>query len=259
MLGLAARFSPLHSVYATVGSAFETPTTTELGNQADGSAGLNRDLKPQYSTTYEVGAKGLAVSRVEYDVALFDTEVRDELIPFEVPGGAGRTYYRNAGRTRRRGAEVQLATDIGPLSLTSAYTLSHFRFRDFVNAGVQYAGNAIPGIPENQFQTAATLHVSKAYAVAEVQTKSRVQVNDANSPNAYARGFEILNLRAGGTAIFGKPWLAPVIGVQNVFDRRYIGSVAVNAAGASIAATKFYEPAPGRTWYIGLSAATAPW
>jgi len=47
--------------------------------------------------------------------------------------------------------------------------------------------------------------------------------------------------------------------VQNVFDRRYIGSVAVNAAGASIAATKFYEPAPGRTWYIGLSAATAPW
>ena len=30
-------------------------------------------------------------------------------------------------------------------------------------------------------------------------------------------------------------------------------------AGASIAATKFYEPAPGRTWYVGLSAATNPW
>ncbi|HEY4137591.1 MAG TPA: TonB-dependent receptor, partial [Casimicrobiaceae bacterium] len=81
MLGLSARLTPLHSLYATVGSAFETPTTTELGNQADGSAGLNRDLKPQYSTTYEAGAKGLALSRVEYDFALFDTEVRDELIP----------------------------------------------------------------------------------------------------------------------------------------------------------------------------------
>jgi len=257
MGGIAARITPLHTVYATVGSAFETPTTTELGNQADGSAGLNRDLKPQYSTSYEVGAKGLALSRVQYDVALFETQVRDELIPFEIPGGEGRTYYRNAGRTRRRGAEVQLATDIGPLSLVSAYTLSHFRFRDFVNDEVQYAGNVIPGIPENQFQTAATLHMSKAYAVAEVITKSRVQVNDANSANA--RGFEILNLRAGGTAVFGRPWLAPLIGVQNVFGRKYIGSVAVNASGASIAATKFYEPAPGRTWYIGLSAATAPW
>ena len=43
----------------TSASAFETPTTTELGNQADGSAGLNRDLKPQFSTTYEVGREGL--------------------------------------------------------------------------------------------------------------------------------------------------------------------------------------------------------
>ncbi len=64
MFGAAWRISPVHSVYANVGSAFETPTTTELGNQADGSAGLNRDLKPQFSTTYEVGAKGLG-ARVE--------------------------------------------------------------------------------------------------------------------------------------------------------------------------------------------------
>jgi iron complex outermembrane receptor protein len=259
MIGLAARLSPLHSVYATAGSAFETPTTTELGNQEDGSAGLNRDLKPQYSTTYEVGTKGLALARVQYDLALFDTEVRDELIPFEVPGGSGRTYYRNAGRTRRRGAEVQLSTDLGPVSLVGAWTLSHFRFRDFMNAGVQYAGNAIPGIPENQFQATATVHLPKSYVVAEVLTKSRVQVNDANTASAVARGFELLNLRAGGTAAFGRSRLAPVIAVQNLFDRRYIGSVAVNATGASVAATKFYEPAPRRTWYLGLSAASAPW
>src|SRR2546430_10441634 len=65
------------------------------------SAGLNRDLKPQYSTTYETGAKGLMASRVLYDVALFDTEVRDELIQFSVVNGNGRTYFRNAGRDRK--------------------------------------------------------------------------------------------------------------------------------------------------------------
>jgi iron complex outermembrane receptor protein len=278
MLGLAARLSPFHSLYANVGSAFETPTTTELGNQADGTAGLNRDLKPQYSTTYETGAKGVAPRGVQYDVALFDTEVRDELIPFEVPGGNGRTYYRNAGRTRRRGAEVGLGADVGPVSIATAYTLSHFRFRDFVNGTTQYAGNTIPGIPEHQFQASATWRVGKAFLLAEGIAKSRVFVNDANTLTQLSTpcpvgsnpagsachfkdptAFGVLNARVGGTAAFGRPWLSPVVGVQNLFDKHYVGSVAVNAAGATPGATKFYEPAPGRTWFVGLSAATSPW
>jgi len=257
MVGLAARLSPFHSLYANIGSAFETPTTTELGNQADGSAGLNRDLKPQYSTTYETGAKGLAMSRVQYDAALFDTEVRDELIPFQVPNGNGRTYYRNAGRTRRRGAELQVSTDIDHLTLAAAYAYSHFRFTNFLNGTAQYAGNAIPGIPEQQLQGTATFNIRNAFAVGEVVTKSKVFVNDANA--AAAPSFTIVNARLGGRAAFGRPWLSPVAGVQNVFDKKYVNSVAVNAAGASIAATKFYEPGAGRTWFVGLSAATNPW
>jgi iron complex outermembrane receptor protein len=257
MFGAAWRASPLHSLYASVGSAFETPTTTELGNQADGTAGLNRDLKPQFSMNYEVGAKGLALSRVQYDVALFDTEVRDELIPFQIQNGNGRTYYRNAGRTRREGAELELSGDVGPVTLTTAYAYSHFRFRDFVNGGVQFAGKAIPGIPEQQWQAAATWHVPHALLVGDLQSKSQVFVNDGNA--AAAPSFTVVDARIVGLAAFGKPWLSPVVGVQNLFDRQYIGSVAVNASGATLAATKFYEPSPRRTWIIGLSAATNPW
>ena len=88
-------------------------------------------------------------------------------------------------------------------------------------------------------------------------TKSRVLVNDANA--ASAPSFVVFNARVGATAVFGRPWLQPVLGVQNLFDKHYVGSVAVNASGATLAATKFYEPAPGRTWLIGLSAATNPW
>lgn len=259
MLGIAARLSPFHALYANVGSAFETPTATELGNQSDGSAGLNRDLKPQYSTTYETGAKGLTLDRVQYDVALFDTEVRDELIPFEVPNGNGRTYYRNAGRTRRRGVELQLGTELGPVSLVTSYAFSHFRFRNFASGTAQYGGNTIPGIPEHQAQAAATWHMRGAFVVAEGVGKSTVFANDANTTGTAAPSFYVMNLRVGGKAAFGRPWLSPVLGVQNLFDRHYVGSVAVNASGATTAATKFYEPAPGRTWFVGLSAATNPW
>jgi iron complex outermembrane recepter protein len=256
MLGVAARLSPWHAAYVNVASSFETPTTTELGNQADGSAGLNRDLKPQYSSTYEAGMKGLAASRVQYDVAVFETAVRDELIAFEVASGNGRTYFRNAGRTRRRGVELSFAAEAGPASLAASYAWSHFRFRDFSVGASQYAGNAIPGIPEQQLQSSATWRIRRAYAVAEVQGKSKVYVNDANI--ATAPGFVTFNLRAGGTAVLGRPWLSPVVGVQNLFDRHTVGSVAINAAG-TVSTAKFYEPAPGRSWLVGVSAATGSW
>ena len=50
--------------------------------------------------------------------------------------------------------------------------------------------------------------------------------------------------------LFGRPWLAPSIGLQNVFDKHYIASVAINAA-----AGKYYEPSPGRAVYVQLTAA----
>jgi iron complex outermembrane recepter protein len=254
MFGMAVLLPRQHSWYANLSSAFETPTTTELGNQADGSAGLNRDLRPQYSTTLESGIKGSVLRRMQYDVALFSTNVRDELIPFDI--GSGRTAFRNAGRTRRRGAEGSVSTEMGSLTFSGAYTYSHFRFRDFVSGTTQLAGKAIPGIPEHQGQASVTYRLRKAFAVGEWLAKSKVWVNDANG--TAAGGYAIVNTRAGVTAAFGRPWLTPVVGVQNLFDRKYVGSVAVNAAG-TLATAKFYEPGSGRSWFVGLSAATAPW
>jgi outer membrane receptor protein involved in Fe transport len=39
--------------------------------------------------------------------------------------------------------------------------------------------------------------------------------------------------------------------VNNVFDKRYVGSVAVNATTTGPGANKFFEPAPGRTLLVG--------
>ncbi|HMC56361.1 MAG TPA: TonB-dependent receptor [Gemmatimonadaceae bacterium] len=254
MTGVSFRLGQSHSAYASVSTAFETPTTTELGNQADGSAGLNTDLRPQHSTTLELGEKGSLVGTVQYDLALFDTRVRDELIPFDI--GNGRTAFRNAGRTSRRGAEAGLTTTTGPLSLAAAYTYSHFRFRDFVSGTTQLAGRVIPGVPEQQLQTTATLRATRGFVVAEWLAKSRVQVNDANA--AAAPGYAIVNARVGAWVTRARPSVVPVFGVQNLFDRKYVGSVAVNAAG-TVVTGKFYEPGPRQTWFVGLSAATVPW
>ena len=250
MAGAVVRLSAFSALYANVGSAFETPTTTELGNQPNGNAGLNYDLKPQYSTAYETGLKGFLADRVQYDLALFDTEVRDELIPFQVPNGNGRTYYRNAGRTRRNGVELSGGTDVGPVSLGAAYSYSHFRFLEFVSAGTEMAGHVVPGVPEHQVEGSATWRHSSAFATVEALVKSAVYVDDANS--ARAAGFAVYNLRFGADGLGRMAWASPTLSVQNLFDKKYVGSVAINAAGTP-ATARFYEPGAGRIIAVGLT------
>lgn len=256
MGGVDVRLTPLHAAYANIATAFETPTTTELVNHPDGSAGLNPDLDPQISTTYEVGMKGVLLSRVQYDAAVYQTNVRDELIQYQVPGGEGRTFYRNAGRTRRRGFEVGLFTTVGPVDLGASYTFANYRFTEFKvangNDTTNYAGNTIPGIPKNQLEASATYRYRNAFATAEVISNSSQFVNDPN--NARADGFTLVNLRLGGVAAFGRPWLSPVLGIQNLFDTKYVGSVAVNAS-TNPTTGKFYEPGVGRTVFFGLTVA----
>ena len=172
---------------------------------------------------------------MQYDVALFDTEVRDELIPFEVPGGNGRTYYRNAGRTRREGPRSQLATDVGPVSLDDgvralAFPLSRFReWHDAVRRQHDPRHSRAAGAGARRRGTSAMRICSP-----RCMAKSRVFVNDANTPAACAGVFAVVRIARVGrdSAAFGTArGSSPVVGVQNLFDRHYVGSVAVNAAG----------------------------
>jgi iron complex outermembrane recepter protein len=250
MAGIVARVGTLTSAYANVSTAFETPTATELGNRPEGAGGINRDLDPQTATTFEMGVKGIFATRVRYDVAGFLTGVDDELIPFEVPGGAGRRYFRNAGRTIRRGLEAGLEASAGPATLATAYSYSDFRFDDYaVTTGsvtTRYDDNRIPGIPLHQIQASVTWRWSRLFLTTEGIGSSRVLVDDANT--SAAAGWGIANVRAGGRIPLGGTVLVPVVGVQNLFDRHYVGSVVINAAGG-----RYYEPAPERTISIGLS------
>ena len=94
-------------LYANVGSSFETPTTTELTNSPSGAGGFNDSLGPQRAWMLEAGARWGA-GLVRASLAVFTADVRDELIPYEVPSATQRRFYRNAGRARHSGVEAAL-------------------------------------------------------------------------------------------------------------------------------------------------------
>ncbi len=252
--GLVWRVMPLTSLYANASSSFETPTTTELGNKPDGSAGMNPELQPQRTVALEIGAKGvlpLGIDGIHWDAALFEARARDELVPFDIPGGGGRRYYRNAGRTLRRGGELGVQATTGPLSMQTAYTYSRYRYVDYTVGTTSYAGNRIPGVPVHALASAISLRTGRVIVSATADVASALDVDDANT--AQAPGRTIVGVAAGTRVRLAGAELAPYVALQNLGGVRSVGSVSVNATGG-----KFYEPAPGRALLVRLTLTPAP-
>jgi iron complex outermembrane receptor protein len=232
-------------LYGNVGTGFETPTTTELGNQADGTAGFNPDLAPQRAVQVEAGARA-GRGQVSLAVAAYYARVRDALIPFEVASDPGRRYFRNAGRTRHRGLEVEgtVATDIG-LEARLAYTLSDLEFVEFATDAGRFDGNRIPGVPMHLARFAIGFRRGPLTLDLEGRAASAAWADDANT--ARADGWWVADLAARVDVRTGRFTFRPTAGVENLFDETYVGAVAVNGA-----AGRYYEPAPGRTFYVGV-------
>jgi iron complex outermembrane recepter protein len=183
---------------------------------------------------------------LQYNASLFATSVHDELIPFDIPLGGGRRYFRNAGRTSRRGAELGLGMAVSWLELGGAYTYANYRFIDFTVDTAHYAGNRIPGIPKQTLQGSATLRSTITTFVVEANVADRMPVNDANSESS--PGYAVFNARIVTGRTVGFSGAELTVGAQNLFNARYVSSVSVNAAGG-----KFYEPGSLRSVYVGLT------
>jgi iron complex outermembrane receptor protein len=249
MIGFNWRPRQLASFYVNYAESFETPTTTELANQPDGQGGLNRELQPQHGRTYEAGAKGALWDRVRYDVALYRVRTLDELIPFEIPNSNGRRYFRNAGATSRRGAELALNSDAGPIALGVTWSALRYLYDDYVVATTSFNGKRVPGVAPVTWSAHATTRTPWGVAAIEWQHAAKTTADDANAN--HADGYTLLNARAGlrwGDR-FG---VEPSVGIDNLLDRHYAANLVTNAARS-----RFYEPGTGRVVWVGLRLAAA--
>jgi iron complex outermembrane recepter protein len=273
-VGVTYRLTPTHSVYASVGGGIEVPA----GNETDPASTFGQDtvtainplLDPIRSTTYEIGTKrlwalreGSFVRELSYDVALYHTAVRNEIVPYR-----GGRFYFTAGRVRRRGAELgaRIATRAG-VSLQAAFTWTAHRYTryrvdsvhyDTTKAGVfaDYSGNRVVGVPA--FTGAFALDVTPA-AIKPLRVRVGVEAmssffaDDASQVRVPA--FRIANLSVGTESPVS---LGSGVGVNafatvhNLFDRHYIASAFLNpdvVGGVPVA----FEPGLPRNVVVGVS------
>jgi iron complex outermembrane receptor protein len=245
-LGMVWEAAPRMELFASVATAFETPTTTELANRPEGAGGFNPELEPIRALTAEGGVRARAGDRWNLEATLFRTGLRDELVPFEVTSSPGRTFYRNAGESSHHGWEIAVEGRPAPKVRTRvAYTRVDARFRSYSTAEGDFGGNRIPGVAPHRIDGVAALERGSAFVELRGLWQDAIPVDDAGT--AASPASLVVDARAGlQGARIGRLRFDPFVAVANVFDRTYNASVVVNAFGG-----RFFEPGPGRTVQAG--------
>ncbi|MGI4779031.1 MAG: TonB-dependent receptor family protein [Janthinobacterium lividum] len=230
------------NLYVSTGRGFETPTLNELSYRPNGSAGLNFTLLPSVNTSVEAGAKARIADGL-LTGAVFQTRTDDEIVTATNVGG--RATFQNAGRTRRDGFELGWLHETADHWRTQiAATWLDARYSEGFN-GVA-AGNLIPGIAKRSMFVSFGYAPPEGWRVgAELRALGRIAANDADT--AAAAGHAVAALQGGYVKRWQRWEFNAFARIDNLLDRRIVGSVIVNEGNA-----RYFEPAPGRTWTAGV-------
>ncbi|MEJ5033667.1 TonB-dependent receptor [Acinetobacter sp. MYb177] len=239
--------------YASYGKGFETPTFTEMAYPTLATSGINFDLKPASSDTYELGLKSQNAFGL-FTLAVFNTVTKNDIVPDDA--NAGRNTFRNAEQTLRQGAELawqqQLWQD---LKLSASYSYLDATFdADIATTTTKpliEKGTYIPGIAKNQAFTRIAWQPAQGFqAGLEARYMDKIYVDDINSDTAPSYTVVAANV---GYLWVNRDWkVNSYARVDNLFDRNYVGSVIVNDGNS-----RFFEPADGRNFSVGMSVTKA--
>ena len=272
-IGASWRVSKTHTIYANVGGGVEAPA----GNETDPAGTFGQDtvtalnplLEPIRSYTYEIGTKqifavgngmGLLTS-VSYDAAAYLTSVLNEIVPYR-----GGRFYFTAGRARRTGAEIAVTAHAkGDLRFENSLTLSRNEYTNYVvdsvhygkaGATADYSGNRIVGIPDWFYGSNATWAPAQAplglAAQFGLQGTGGYWADDANAVRVPESHILSVSLRADRLVRVGDATVKGFLAIENLADRRFIGSAFLNPDIVNGKALAF-EPGMPRTVMLSFS------
>lgn len=272
-IALNYKLTPLLALYGSYGLSFDSPAGNELDDYPrpyDPSYSIkliNPDLNPQESHNAELGIKGYFlreqqgfINDLYADITLFNSEILNEIVPFEV---LGDVFYRNSAKTVRRGIEFGLSVDLlNHFSFKSAYTYNHFRYSDYsalsisdnggdlVSSIKDFTNNVVPSVPEHFLNTELVfsyplLSSLKILLKGNLQTAGGMYVDDANTGKTDS--YTLINSSVGFDLKFNRFNILVTGSLNNISDELYVGFININSANK-----RFYEAGEPRSFYSSL-------
>ena len=249
--GLIRQLSPSTQLFANVSRVYEAPTLYELQDETPGGP-PNTLLEAMRGTVFEVGTRGThelgAKHRWNWDVAVYYTTLRNEILSRDSPTAPGTSLSINADRTVHAGIEALVGASFA-LGGSNAHrieplvnmTLNHFRFRgDSV-----YGNNVLPAAPK------VAVKGEVLYRHAETgfffgPTFDLVSSRYADFSNTYkVDSYALWGLRAGWT---GKDWEV-FAEARNLANKNHVSQFSVRDVAAANAA--ILSPGEPRSLYVG--------
>ncbi len=259
---IAPRFSVRKSfpyytwVKATVSRGFSPPTIAEL---LPSTGIISTDLEAEYGWNYEMAVGiGAFKNKLRLELTGFYFKLNKALVQRRDLSGAD--FFVNAGDVKQTGIESRAEYSKGFSSngfidyfnIVIDHTYNHFRYGTFIKGTDNFSGKTVPSVPSNTLSVIADLYLNCGiYSNATYYSASKIFLNDANT--AVADPYHLLGWRIGwkplrkpGTA--KKYKLDLYAGADNLLDEHYSLGNDINAA-----ANRFYNAAPERNYYVGLS------
>ncbi len=240
------------SLKASLSRGFSPPTVAEL---LPSTGVISTGLEAEYGWNYEMTANySLFKNKLQLELTGFLFKLNKALVQRRDASGAD--YFVNAGDIREKGIEAHADYLYSPArgrvidyaSLQADFTFNHFRYGTFIKGPDNFSGKAVPSVPERTFSFLGGLNLKNGcYLHLTYYAASRIYLNDANS--AAAGAYHVLGARLGWKKTFDKKYrLGLYAGGDNLLDERYSLGNDINAAGG-----RYYNAAPGRNYYAGLS------
>jgi len=240
------------SIKATVSRGFSPPTVAEL---LPSTGTISTDLEAEYGWNYEttIGVN-LFKRKLQLEATGFYFKLNNALVQRRDLSGAD--FFVNAGDVQQKGIELHSAYTlfaksnswIDYLALQADYTYNHFRYGSFVKGTSDFSGKTVPSVPSHTFSALADFQIKNGlYINSTFYTASSIFLNDANTAKADA--YNLLGARIGWKKTVQKKYkLNFYAGADNLLDETYSLGNDINAA-----ANRFYNAAPGRNYYAGIS------
>ncbi len=246
-----------HFVFASLSHGLSYPSMQEI-IYPDGT--INDNVNPEKAWSFEAGFKGTQLLKeLRYTVSAYYMPVSDLIVPERI---AEDTYVgKNVGKSRHTGFEISVEKADPLLNASSWFYVADYRlvynrqsnkFGDFLENGVNYQGNNLPGVPENRMFALVNFRVKRWFFVEpEIYLNGETPMNDSNTKfyNSYSVG----NIRFG--YIFEKNrWnLRLSAAINNLTDEKYASMILINAPAAGNRPPRYYYPAMPRNYAIALS------
>lgn len=172
-LGALYKLTKNTNVYVSVATANQAPTGSEIESAEE----FDVELDKSTSVNYEVGLKTRA-EQVSFDLAVYQNDVTDEIV--QIQGDNYSTTYDNAGKTQKRGLEMNGVYQVSsPIQVGAAYAYSDFKFSQFTEmtrvfgavTPVNRDGNYLPYIPKHQYSAFFSYKMKNGFK-ARLTTKS---------------------------------------------------------------------------------------